>query len=105
MSHHIDTLTHTARQAEREKYEEKEPDDNITTALSIIYMNRFSFISYLQGLPGEKGQKGDLGQPAIDVFQAVKVSWVLIKFRFFLYLFFALISASWESFSRVAHQN
>lgn len=26
-----------------------------------------------QGTPGEKGQKGDVGQPAIDVFQAVKV--------------------------------
>lgn len=27
----------------------------------------------LQGTPGEKGAKGDLGQPQIDVFQAVKV--------------------------------
>lgn len=30
-------------------------------------------VLFLQGLPGEKGQKGDLAQPAIDVFQAVKV--------------------------------
>lgn len=30
----------------------------------------------LQGTPGEKGAKGDLGQPQIDVFQAVKVFWL-----------------------------
>lgn len=38
---------------------------------------------YLQGIPGEKGQKGDLGQPAIDVFQAVKV-WCFVPL-FILY--------------------
>lgn len=33
-----------------------------------------------QGAPGEKGQKGDIGQPAIDVFQAVKVFFLTIIF-------------------------
>lgn len=35
-----------------------------------------------QGVPGEKGQKGDLGQPAIDVFQAVKVFSLLFWLKF-----------------------
>lgn len=48
----------------------------ILCILSLYYymhsFNKTTFF-FLQGTPGEKGQKGDLGQPAIDVFQAVKV--------------------------------
>lgn len=46
------------------------------------------FVRQSQGLPGEKGQKGDLGQPAIDVFQAVKVC----HLNFILFDFFLLFS-------------
>lgn len=41
------------------------------------YFSTILFLVQLKGLPGEKGQKGDLGQPAIDVFQAVKVLFLI----------------------------
>lgn len=43
---------------------------------------------YFQGTPGEKGQKGDLGQPAIDVFQAVKVQSFAYSLIFLMLLCF-----------------
>lgn len=51
------------------------------------FIFHFLFLIYLsfQGLPGEKGQKGDLGQPAIDVFQAVKVFFNLNEILLFLF--------------------
>lgn len=52
-------------------------DKNLTESIQVKRRFMHHIITYeihvLQGLPGEKGQKGDLGQPAIDVFQAVKV--------------------------------
>lgn len=55
-----------------------------------IYPNNIFFLIKLnfpqietQGLPGEKGQKGDLGNPGIDVIQAVKVN---IWFSIYVYI-------------------
>lgn len=43
-----------------------------------------------QGAPGEKGQKGDVGQPAIDVFQAVKVFIYPSNYYYYIRKIFAI---------------
>lgn len=46
--------------------------ETVNTVIKFLRKKHFQHL-YLQGRPGDKGQKGDLGNPGIDVIQAVKV--------------------------------
>lgn len=84
-----------------ENVRDKKPDDNITTALSIIYMNRFSFQFLL--IYRVRQVKRDR-----KVIWASQPSMYSKQLRYFqcslnvIFICIRLFAASWDSFSRVA---